>query len=267
VLTQVAEPVDVAHIFPFCMHNLRASADPYSIWSVLRQFWSQDRVDAWYAAIFPSGTEVVYNLMCLGPPAHKYHERAYFALEPKEISDDKKRLTVKFFWLPRNQYSPKVDILRPPSISEDLDGRHLGLALWNFHTDKRIRSGDEIYLETNDPETLPLPDLRILEMQWMLHRVAALSGAAEPRDDFGDDTDDDWDMALRSEEDLEAEDEWFAYTPSPEKSSPLPEKSSPLPEKSSPPPSPSPSSSSPCHSFFPSAANEVEFGTAITTAK
>jgi hypothetical protein len=99
--------------------------------------------------------------------------------------------------------------------------------------------------------------------------VTALSAAAEPRDDFSDETDDDWDMALRSEEDLEAEDEWFAYTPSPEKSSPLPEKPSPLPEKSSPPPakssppssppsSPSPSSPSPCHSFFPSAANEVE---------
>jgi hypothetical protein len=57
--------------------------------------------------------------MCLGPSAHKYHERAYFALEPKEISNDKKRLTVKFFWLPRNQYSPKVDILRTPLIPED----------------------------------------------------------------------------------------------------------------------------------------------------
>ena len=33
-------------------------------------------------------------------------------------------------------------------------------------------------------------------MQWMLHRVTALSAAAEPRDDFGEDTDDDWDMAL-----------------------------------------------------------------------
>ena len=195
MLTKVAEPVDVAHIYPFSMRNLKqpTSPDPYSIWTVLLQFWSQDRIDAWYKAIFSSGTEVVYNLMCLGPPAHKYHERAYFALEPKEISNDKKRLTVKFFWLPRNQqYSPKVDILRTPLIPEDLDGRHLGIGLWNFHTDKRIRSGDEIYLETNDPERLPLPDLRILEMQWILHRVTALSGAAEPRDDFGEDADDDW---------------------------------------------------------------------------
>jgi hypothetical protein len=258
VLTKIAEPVDVAHIYPFSMRNLKAptSPDPLSLWSVLLQFWSQDRVDAWYKAIFSSGTEVIYNLMCLTPTAHKFHEKAYFALEPKEISNDKKRLTVKFFWLPRNQYSPKVDILHTPLIPEDLDGRNLGVGLWNFHTDKRIRSGDEIYLETNDPETLPLPDWRILEMQWILHRVTALSAAAEPRDDFGEDTDNDWDMAL---EDLEAEDEWFAYTPSPEKPSPPPEKSSP--------PSSLPSSSPPpCHSFLPSAAKEVEFGTAVTTA-
>jgi hypothetical protein len=44
--------------------------------------------------------------------------------------------------------------------------------------------------------------------------------------------------------------------------------SSSPPEKSSltSPPSSPPSSSPPCHSFFPSAAKEVEFGTAITTA-
>jgi hypothetical protein len=117
--------------------------------------------------------------------------QAYFALEPKEISNDKKRLTVKFFWLPRYQYSPKVDILNSPSIPEDLDGLNHGVGLWNLYTNKQIRSGDEIYLETDDPERLPLPDLRILEMQWILHRVTALSGAAEPRDDFGEDADDD----------------------------------------------------------------------------
>jgi hypothetical protein len=194
--------------------------------------------------------------MCLGPSAHKYHERAYFALEPKEISNDKKRLTVKFFWLPRYQYSPKVDILNSPSIPEDSDGLNHGVGLWNLYTNKQIRSGDEIYLETNDPERLPLPDLRTLEMQWILHRVTALSGAAEFRDGFGEEADDDWDMAR---EGLEAEDEWFAYTPSPEKPSPPSAKSSPpsFPPLSLPPP---------CYSFFPSAAKEVEFGTAITTA-
>jgi hypothetical protein len=200
MLTKVAEPVDVAHIYPFSMRNFKASPDLLSFWAVLRQFWSQDRVDAWYNAIFSEGTEVVYNLMCFGPHVHKYHERAYFALEPKEISNDKKRLTVKFYWLPRYQYSDEVDILCSPLIPEDLDGENHGVGLWNLSTKKQICSGDEIYLETNDPERLPLPDLRILEMQWILHRVTALSGAAESRDDFGEDTDRDWDIALEAED-------------------------------------------------------------------
>jgi hypothetical protein len=162
----------------------------------LLQFWSQDRVDAWYNAVFSSGTEVVYNLMCFAPHVHKYHERAFFALEPKEISNDKKSLTVKFFWLPRYQYSPQVDILRTPSISGDLDGGTHGVGLWNVQTKKEILSGDEILLETSDTVELPLPDWRLLEMQWILHRVTALRGAAESSDDFDEDDNDDWDMPL-----------------------------------------------------------------------
>src|SRR4051794_8090914 len=144
------------------MRKLEASpSDPLSFWSVLYQFWSQDRVDAWYNTIFSSGTEVVYNLMCLGPSVHKYHERAYFALEPKEISNDKKRLIVRFYWLPRYQHSDEVDILCSPLIPEDLDGDNHEVSLWNRSAKKLICSGDEIYLETNDSERLPLPDWKI----------------------------------------------------------------------------------------------------------
>ena len=90
--------------------------------------------------------------------------------------------------------------------------------LYDVRTDKKICSGDEIFLETNDPERLPLPDWRLLDMQWILHRVAAMSGAAEPRDGFDEDDDDDWEVALGNEEDLEMEDEWASYTPFPDRS-------------------------------------------------
>ena len=84
MITKAGEPVDIAHIYPFSMRNLKESSSIDSIWAALRTFWSQERVDAWYNAVFSSDTEVV-NLMCLDPSAHKYHERAYFALEPIEI--------------------------------------------------------------------------------------------------------------------------------------------------------------------------------------
>jgi hypothetical protein len=67
----------------------------------------------------------------------------------------------------------------------------LSSKLWNHYTDKKISSGDEICLETDDPVTRPLPNFKLLEMQWFLHRVAAMSGAAEPQDEYGSDSDDD----------------------------------------------------------------------------
>ena len=251
VLTKAAEPVEVAHIYPFSMRNFREPVTfaPNSFWTVLRLFWSQNRVNAWHDAIFSSdsGTEVVFNLMCLCPNAHKYHERAFFALKPKEISSDKKSLKVEFYWLPRCGHSNQVNILRTPSIPEHLDGNTHRIGLWNVETNERIRSGDVIYFETNDPENLPLPDFRLLEMQWILHRVSALSGAAEPSDDFNKDNDDDWDVALENEDDLggdlSTEDEWSTYTPSPRKSSPP---SSPI---------------APRDQLFPSPTKEVVSGT------
>jgi hypothetical protein len=117
--------------------------------------------------------------------------------------------------------------------------------MWDFQTERKICSGDEICLETNDPQRLPLPDWRLLDMQWILHRVAAMSGAAESRDGFNeDDNDDDWEMAVGNE-DLEMEDEWASSTPS--------RKSSTLP--SSPPP---------CPLVFPS-TDKVQLGTTATT--
>ena len=46
-------------------------------------------------------------------------------------------------------------------------------------SDHIIQSGDEIQLTTEDPENRPLPHWEILEMQWILNRVVAMSGAAE----------------------------------------------------------------------------------------
>jgi hypothetical protein len=42
-------------------------------------------------------------------------------------------------------------------------------------------------IETNDPETRPLPDFNIMEMHWFLHRLSAISGASEIDDEIYDD--------------------------------------------------------------------------------
>jgi len=170
-------------------------------------FWSKERVDAWYNAIFPLGTEVCQNLICLCPNAHAYWGRAYFALKPIRISDDKKRLDIQFFWLSSNPYVPRVNILQVPSLSALDQGPNL-TKLFNHNTDTKINSGCEISLETDDPVSQPLPDFRLLEMQWFLHRVTAMSGAAEPKDNFHDDSDDDIAEALQNRWDMYTEDDW-----------------------------------------------------------
>ena len=52
---------------------------------------------------------------------------------------------------------------------------------------KNVASGTVFTLTTEDPKEFPLPSRPLLEMQWLLHRVAAMSGAAEAQDDS------DWD--------------------------------------------------------------------------
>jgi hypothetical protein len=130
--------------------------------------------------MFPQGTfvEVCNNLMCLSPSAHRYHGKGYFALKPVLLSEDQKCLTVKFFWLRKGSRPSQVNLCDAPSV----EGRDQGpgrARLGNHETTDLIRSGDEIRLETEDPENLPLPSWELLEMQWFLNRVVAISGAAD----------------------------------------------------------------------------------------
>ena len=129
--------------------------------------------------------------MCLSPNANAYWEKAYFALEPIRLSDDKKRLDIQFYWMPSDNYASQVGILQRPLLPADKDQGPIPVPvmLHNCETNKTIRSGDKISLETDDPVERPLPDFKLLEMQWFLHRVAAMSGAAKPQDDFRDDGD------------------------------------------------------------------------------
>src|ERR1700712_4204262 len=142
-------------------------------------------------------------MICLCPNAHKYWEKAYFALKPIRISDDKKRLDVQLFWLSEQSYSSSVDLLRTPKIEEYANQGPKLAKLYNHETDTPIRSGDEISLKTDDPVLRPLPDFRLLEMQWFLHRIAAMSGAAEVPDDYFEDSDENVTTSLQDLVDLE----------------------------------------------------------------
>lgn len=210
MLTKAGEPIEVAHIYPYCLRSEYTSslAEP-SFWDTLRLFWSQERVNAWYDAIFPGGTEACHNLMCLAPHAHAYWGKAHFALKPIEVSHNKKRLDIQFFWLAKGNRASQVNILQRPLSPVYLNQGPNVTKLLNVQTNRTLCSGDQISLETNDPVTQPLPDLRLLDMQWILHRLQAMSAAAEAQDDFDDDSESDDDLAAElTEDELGADTDW-----------------------------------------------------------
>ncbi|KKZ66560.1 hypothetical protein EMCG_07674 [[Emmonsia] crescens] len=187
VITQSGPPTEAVHIFPFAMRHLQSPISMqnfYNPWRVLRLFWNERRVDSWYQAVADPGTETVQNLLCLAPNTREYHERAYFALRPVRMDKQKQTLVVQFYWLPWINNPSSISLSTRPSIPSSSYSRadragHF-VKLFNVMGDYKISSGDEITMETADLERLPLPDLALLDLQWILHRVVALSGGAEP---------------------------------------------------------------------------------------
>jgi hypothetical protein len=98
--------IEVAHIYPH--HSIKQKEEDkgglqHGFWNYLRVFWSKEKVTAWESNLFPQGIgekgyEEVYNLISLAPTVHAIWGRGLFALKPISESDDKKTLTVQFFW-------------------------------------------------------------------------------------------------------------------------------------------------------------------------
>ncbi|PTU24246.1 hypothetical protein P175DRAFT_0505926 [Aspergillus ochraceoroseus IBT 24754] len=158
-------------------------------WEILSIFWTSEKTDSWKAEILgPQGTEHCANLMCFSNIAHKLWEKARFALCPRQLSDDLTTLTVKFLWLPTMDYLKSQSITRAPSpiapdlISSTKDGIPFA-KLFKLATEEKIPSGDILTFHTTDPVKLPLPSVKLLQLQWTLHRVLAMSGAADASDE------------------------------------------------------------------------------------
>ncbi|OXV06203.1 hypothetical protein Egran_06028 [Elaphomyces granulatus] len=155
-------------------------------WDLLEYFWDKDRIRKWRSVIFAdplnphTGLKSCFNLISLCPNAHTFWGLGLFALKPLELSSDRKRLQLQFFWQLGPQVKFKVDevvnLLTEPSSSRGLnsvDG--CGLS-YDLNRPVPIRSGDTFTLTTDDPESRPLPSIELLDMQWVLQRVAVMRG-------------------------------------------------------------------------------------------
>ncbi|PGG99233.1 hypothetical protein AJ79_08625 [Helicocarpus griseus UAMH5409] len=166
VVTQMPEVVEIAHIYP---HSMSSLPDHGIVWDLLRVFWSDERIQQWKAAVFTENT-------------------------------------TEFFWLRKYPRRPHQSITTRPELPASLDGDMTNMKLFSCETEENIHSGTILTLHTDDPETKPLPSTALLEMQWILHRLTALSGAADiffsEFDQYGDSSDASFDLGVSDESSL-----------------------------------------------------------------
>ncbi|PWY82479.1 hypothetical protein BO83DRAFT_454278 [Aspergillus eucalypticola CBS 122712] len=187
VVTGCRDLVEIAHILP---NGLGREGDQalQQFWFPLHHFWSKERVMAWMKhAAGPEATEACSNLLCMTDIAHKLWKKARFALKPLSLSEDRRSLEVQFYWLPVYNYRSRIPATEIPSrISRKLSGTAVDgkeTMLFNIATDKKLCSGDILTFTTKDPNSHPLPSMELLDMQWVLNQVLALSGATYATDE------------------------------------------------------------------------------------
>lgn len=140
------------------------------------------------------GTESPMNMLTLSPTVHRLWGACFFALKP--IKARKRKMIVEFHWLqPRTKGKGKkpqmVNARNRPDCLAEVDSPGQDIRLFHCTTKAIMTSGTRISICTDDPQKRPLPSFALLQMQWNLQRVAALSGMAEWRYEKHGDSDDD----------------------------------------------------------------------------
>lgn len=137
---------------------------------------TETKINAWRAAAKKYG--MYYhcdNKLTMTPSACVYWDVAYFALKPVEMSEDQRSMKVQFFWL-SNAGRPEEYMAAPPDMPGNLatPGRRR-VKLYKCETGEVIGLGKMITLITDNPEDKPLPSWELMEAQWLLKRIIALS--------------------------------------------------------------------------------------------
>lgn len=190
VLTGFREPIVVARIFPYDIDQLKDSPKQRYFFYALRLYREDKKIESWETQINSEDIRTsCANMLCMSIHAYHLWLKARFALRPVSLSEDKTRLTVQFYWLARRRYKKKMNPRRIPrpfpddlSASYTIDGE-VSAMLFNLHNLSALRSSDVLVFKTDDSVARPLPSLELMEMQWCLHRMLALSGAPDATDE------------------------------------------------------------------------------------
>lgn len=150
------------------------------IWKLAKLLWNTETVARWKSIISGSdNTHTCATVIMLCTHVENLWKGARFGLQPIYLSPDRRRLALEFYWLHSHVPKGSVTLKDQPVVDGQIrvgpNGlRLLDSGLYNF----QIPHGP-IILETNDPDNHPLPSMELLEMQWTLNRIIALSGVVK----------------------------------------------------------------------------------------
>ena len=120
------------------------------------------------------------NLITLSHDAHGNWNKGLFAL--KHISGGGYEMVLELEWLPDHPELSREGIRLDQPVENTTTPRLADHILANVHTEQIVRSGYRFTMTTDNTEASPLPDERLINLQWFLTRVLRMSGAAEPVD-------------------------------------------------------------------------------------
>ncbi|KAK2748364.1 hypothetical protein FQN57_001024 [Myotisia sp. PD_48] len=127
-----------------------------------------------------SPDELLWSTLRIFLCREKVARKAAFGLKFISMAADGTSIKLKFHWLKSSSLQTSIKLTQQPSI-EHPDG--FGLFSYEKGLDGQrrghLRSGDVVRLTTDNVKERPLPNPSLIEMQWHLNRVAALSGTAE----------------------------------------------------------------------------------------
>lgn len=200
IITNIWNPVALVgcHIYP---NSLGQAGYKPSFWEGLSLFWSQEKVQEWQSILDGArGPEVLCNMITLNALAHNAWDGGLFALKHISGNEDGQGNTMQlqFHWLrplsPAKKLLTLTEFSSKPSFASDADSGVDDFYLHDNITHQPIKSGQVINLETRSRIKLPLPSKSLIDLQWFLHRIRALSAGAFPDElELDDDEDDDFD--------------------------------------------------------------------------
>lgn len=174
-ITEEQDSVEAYHICPFGQgRDGIPPSDMERHWYVLKYFWPAEKIDSWKKAL---NSNTSRQRISMSTQAYKLWKDACFALQPVHRSEDGTSLTVRFWWMPPPYKDDWVD----PATMPWSNGIESAPGCRELHSIQgKMYFGQEITLQTEDPVNSPLPSWELFEMQWIFHRIAALSGPRLP---------------------------------------------------------------------------------------